>query len=84
MNAALIAGCIWALLSTVVALLPMRLQYVPGLTLLILTLPLLAWIAVSIGIWVALIALLAALSLFRHPLIWMARRAKARLAGDGA
>ena len=35
MSAALILGCLWVLAAAVTAMLPMRRQYVPGVTLLI-------------------------------------------------
>ncbi len=75
MSISLILGFLWVLASTVTAMLPMRLQMVPGLALL-LAAPILLWfIAQDYGIWVFLITLLAALSMFRNPLIYFARRA---------
>jgi Protein of unknown function (DUF2484) len=75
MSTSLILGFFWVLASTVTAMLPMRLQMVPGLALL-LAAPVLLWfIAQDYGIWVFLITLLAALSMFRNPLIYFARRA---------
>ncbi len=35
MSVSLILGCIWVLAATVTAMLPMRRQYAPGITLLI-------------------------------------------------
>ncbi len=75
MSAPLIAACLWALASTIVALLPMRAQMIPGLTLLIAAPVLLVWIAMTHGALVTLGCLLAVLSLFRNPLIYFVRRA---------
>ncbi len=75
MSTSLVLGCFWVIASTVTAMLPMRLQMVPGLALL-LAAPVLLWfIAHQHGFWVFALTLLAALSLFRNPLIYFARRA---------
>jgi hypothetical protein len=68
MSAALILGCLWVLAAAVTAMLPMRRQYVPGITLLIAAPLLIAFIWYQHG-WIAgLPALLAFLSMFRNPL----------------
>ena len=75
MSTSLILGCLWVIASTITAMLPMRRQMVPGVALL-LAAPVLLWfIAHQHGIWVFGLTLLAALSLFRNPLIYFARRA---------
>lgn len=75
MNTSLILGFLWVIASAITAFLPMRRQMVPGLGLL-LAAPVLLWfIAQDFGVWVFLITLLAALSMFRNPLIYFARRA---------
>ena len=71
----LIAGALWVLAATVTALLPMKAQYAPGLALLIAAPVLIAWLGVEQGIWVGAFALFAVLSMFRRPLIYLARRA---------
>ncbi|MCG6884371.1 MAG: DUF2484 family protein [Silicimonas sp.] len=76
MSYALIAGCLWVLASAVVALMPMRRQYLPGITLLLLAPALLGWIAVDQGVWVMLAGLFAFVSMFRNPLIYLWRRAR--------
>ena len=79
MSAALITGCLWVLASAIVAMLPMRLQYPPGLALLVVAPLLLVWIAVVHGwIWLA-IGLFAFVSMFRNPLIYFAKRAMGRV-----
>lgn len=82
MDASLISGCLWVLAGTVTAMLPMRLQRYPGLPLLIAAPVLLIWIGRAHGwMWVAF-GLFAFLSMFRHPLIYLARRAMGREAAD--
>ena len=75
MPLSLIFGCLWVLLATGVALLPMRLQMAPGLALLLAAPVLLVWIGWQAGLWWALGGLAAFLSMFRNPLIYFARRA---------
>ena len=71
----LVAGCLWVVLSTIVALLPMRAQYPPGLALLIAAPCLLGWIAWDHGWWIFAVGLFAFASMFRNPLIYLTRRA---------
>ena len=75
MSTSLIWGCLWVVASTITAMLPMRRQMIPGVALL-LAAPVLLWfIASEHGFWVFGLTLLAALSLFRNPIIYFARRA---------
>jgi Protein of unknown function (DUF2484) len=74
MTAPLIAGCFWILAGTITALLPMRRQYVPGITLLALAPVLLIWIGWVHGALWALLGLAAFLSMFRNPLVYFWRR----------
>ena len=75
MSLPLILGCLWVIAATITALLPMRQQMVPGMTLLVLAPVLLMWIGMTHGwLWVAL-GLCALISMFRRPLIYFARRA---------
>jgi hypothetical protein len=58
----------WVFASALVAMMPMRWQYVPGVTLL-LAAPVLIWqIGVALGLWAAGAALLAFGSMYRNPL----------------
>lgn len=79
MSMVLILACFWVLAATLVAFLPMRRQYVPGLALLVVAPFLLAGIAWQHGVWVFALTLLAAVSMFRNPLIFLARRALGRI-----
>ena len=74
----IVAACIWVIAATVVALLPMRLQYAPGLMLLILAPILIAWLSISVGWWVGLLALAGFLSMFRNPLRYFWAKARGR------
>lgn len=75
MSTPLILGCFWVLASAIVAMLPMRLQMVPGVALLIAAPLLLGWIAYVHGwVWLAL-GLFAFVSMFRNPLRYFLRRA---------
>ncbi|MGB3148783.1 MAG: DUF2484 family protein [Paracoccaceae bacterium] len=75
MSYALIAACLWALCATVTALLPMRLQYPPGVTLLLLAPGLLIWLGFSHGPLPAAAAGVGFLSMFRRPLWYLGRKA---------
>ena len=69
---ALAWACIgWVLASAAVAMLPMRHQYAPGLVLLLAAPILIIWIGWEIGLWAAVLALLAFVSMFRTPLRYL-------------
>ena len=75
MSISLILGFLWVLASTATAMMPMRRQMVPGVALLVAAPVLLWFIAHEHGLLVFGLTLLAALSLFRNPLIYFTRRA---------
>ena len=64
---ALVAGCLWVLVATGAALLPMRRQMAPGLLLLASAPVLVVWLGLAMGWWVSMVALLAFVSMFRRP-----------------
>lgn len=76
MSLSLISACIWVLLATAVAFLPMRSQYPPGIALLIAAPLILGWIALDHGGWIFAAGTLAFLSMFRNPLLYFLRRAR--------
>ncbi|MEN8894908.1 MAG: DUF2484 family protein [Yoonia sp.] len=76
MTPSLIIGCIWVLAGTVTALLPMRRQYIPVVTLLILAPVLIIWIGYDVGWLVGGLCLAAFLSMFRNPLRYLWARAR--------
>ena len=76
MPLSLTLACFWVLAAAITALLPMRYQYAPGLTLLMI------FVGVQLGwVWVAIV-LFAVLSMFRRPLVALARHMRRRLAGE--
>ncbi|SLN39839.1 DUF2484 family protein [Roseisalinus antarcticus] len=75
MSASALAGILWVLAATATAFLPMRRQYVPGLTLLALAPVLIGWLTWQHGWWIGGFALFAFLSMFRNPLRYLIRRA---------
>ncbi len=78
MSLSLILGALWVLAATLVALLPMRHQYAPGLALLLAAPAMIVFIGWQHGWWIAGLGLLAFLSMFRRPLIFLMRRALGR------
>ena len=76
MSLPLILGCVWVLVATVTALMPMRRQMIPGSALLLSAPVLLVWIGMAHGwVWVVL-ALLAFASMMRNPLRYLIARAR--------
>ena len=78
MSAPLILGALWVLASAITAMLPMRLQFPPGIMLLIAAPALLVWIGWEHGWLWLVVGLFAFASMFRNPLIYFARRALGR------
>jgi hypothetical protein len=78
MTAPLVAGALWVLASALVALLPMRRQYVPGVALLLLAPVLIVWIGWVHGWLWAAFGLFAFLSMFRNPLVFFWKKATGR------
>ncbi len=80
MSLALILASFWIVASAFTAMLPYRMQFPPGIALLVLSVPLLIFIGISHGfIWVALF-LFAIGSMFRNPLIYFVKRLTGRAA----
>ncbi|SLN44376.1 hypothetical protein ROG8370_01899 [Roseovarius gaetbuli] len=78
MSPSLLIASLWVLAASIVALLPMRRQYIPGVTLLILAPAVIGFIGYQHGWLVALGGVLALGSMFRRPL----RYGIARLRGQ--
>ncbi|MFT4151822.1 MAG: DUF2484 family protein [Paracoccaceae bacterium] len=73
MSLPLILACLWVVAGAGVAMLPMRLQFVPGFALLLAAPVLIIWIGAVHGwIW-SMIGVLAFVSMFRRPLGALAR-----------
>jgi Protein of unknown function (DUF2484) len=75
MTASLIAACVWAIAATITALLPMKRQMIPGVTLLVTAPLLLVWVGWDHGWVLATLGLLGFLSMMRNPLIYFVKRA---------
>ncbi|MEL6167892.1 MAG: DUF2484 family protein [Pseudomonadota bacterium] len=71
----IVLGCLWVLASAIVALMPMRRQYVPGVTLLVAAPLLIVYIGYENGWLWTLIGLFAFVSMFRNPLRYFAKKA---------
>lgn len=84
MSTALILACLWAVLATVTAFLPMRAQYVPGFALLLAAPVLLVWIGIDHGPAIAVLGALGFVSMFRRPLCHLARLGLGRGRGESA
>ncbi len=74
MSLSLISAAIWVLLATIVAFLPMRAQFPPGIILLIAAPLLIGWIAWDHGVLLAGVGVLGFASMFRNPLIYYVKR----------
>ena len=78
MTYSLIAACLWVILGAVTAALPMRRQMVPGSLLLLTAVPLMIWIGADNGWHWTAIGLMAFLSMFRRPLLYLLARARGK------
>lgn len=74
MSLPLLLASLWVVAGTFVAFLPMRLQYPPGICLLLAAPCLLIWIGIDHGMWVALAGAFAFVSMFRRPLGYFVKR----------
>ncbi|WP_299042728.1 DUF2484 family protein [uncultured Tateyamaria sp.] len=73
----LLWACIaWVFAATIVAMLPMRQQYFPGIALLIAAPLLILWVGISVAWWAGLLALAAFVSMFRNPLRYLWAKAR--------
>ena len=82
MSPSLLIGCIWVVAAAITALLPMRLQYPPGITLLVAAPFVIGFIGYEHGwIWTVL-ALFAFVSMFRRPLFALVRWGRRKVTGD--
>lgn len=66
----------WVFASALVAMLPMRRQYVPGLALLIAAPVLIIAMGAQVGWWAAIAGLAAFVSMFRNPLRYLWARTR--------
>lgn len=71
----LILGALWVVAASITAMLPMRAQMIPGLSLLLAAPLLLIWIYRTQGVFWTAAGTFALLSMFRRPLTYFARKA---------
>ncbi len=76
MTGPLALGFLWVVAAAIVAMLPMRWQYPPGILLLLLAPVLIVWIGVVHGWVVAALGFAAFVSMFRRPLAYFWRKAR--------
>ncbi len=76
MSGVVVAACLWVLAASVTAMLPMRHQYVPGISLLVAAPVLIVWLGAAHGWWLSAVALAAFVSMFRRPLMYFYARAR--------
>ncbi len=74
MTLSLILACLWAIAAAIVALLPMRQQFPPGITLLVSAPFLLIYLGRQHNAWIVLFGAFAVISMFRRPLFFMVHR----------
>ena len=74
MSWSVIAAVLWVFAATVVAMLPMRLQFPPGFALLLAAPVIIIWLGVDFGWLVSVGALAAFISMFRNPLRYYRRK----------
>ena len=76
LSLSLLLGCFWVLGATIVALLPMRRQYVPGVALLAVAPVLIGFIGWQHGWIFAALGAAAFVSMFRNPLRYFWKKAR--------
>ena len=74
MSASILSAALWVLAATIVAFLPMRRQYAPGMVLLVLARGVIAWLWYENGWVIGLAGLAGFLSMFRNPLRYFWRK----------
>jgi hypothetical protein len=79
MNASILLACLWAIVATLIAVLPSRDHHWRAAYWLIgFGIPILGWVSYQNGPWVGLIVLAAGASILRWPLIYLWRRLRGR------
>ncbi len=74
MSLSLIIACAWVFASTIVAMLPMRLQFPPGVVLLVSAPVLIFWLGHDYGWFIGALAFAAFASMFRNPIRYYWRK----------
>lgn len=80
MSLSLILACIWAVLANLLAMLPSKdNHWRRAYVLIALGVPILGFVTYQNGPWIGLIALLAAMSVLRWPVIYLSRWLRGQL-----
>ncbi|WP_170608080.1 DUF2484 family protein [Ruegeria arenilitoris] len=74
MQLSVVLSACWVICATIVAMLPMKYQFLPGVTLLICAPALILWLGFDFGWFVSALALAAFVSMFRYPLRYFWRK----------
>jgi len=74
MTPSLLIACLWVVASAVVAMLPMRRQYRPGVVLFLAAPLIILWVGYDFGWLFIVLALFGFVSMFRHPLRYFYRK----------
>lgn len=74
MDYSIIFAVLWVLCATVVALLPMRMQFPPGIVLLICAPVLIVWLGYDYGWFWSLVGFAGFASMFRNPIRYYWRK----------
>jgi len=65
---------LWVFVSVIIAMLPIRWQYVPGSFLLLSAPVLIVMIGQAVSVWAALVGSIAFVSMYRNPLRYLWKR----------
>ncbi|WP_170331843.1 DUF2484 family protein [Ruegeria arenilitoris] len=74
MQLSVVFSALWVICATIVAMLPMRLQFPPGIILLICAPMLIIWLGFDFGWIISALAFAAFASMFRNPLRYYWRK----------
>lgn len=78
MTPSLALACLWAVVATVIAMLPNRIHWPAAYALIALGIPLVGWVTYQNGPFVGLLVLAGGVSVLRWPVIFLFRWAKTR------
>ncbi len=82
MEDSVLFAVLWVVAATIVAMLPMRLQFPPGIILFVSAPALIVWLGHDFGWFVSLLASAAFASMFRNPIRHYWRRWTGREVGE--
>ncbi|MEX0307316.1 MAG: DUF2484 family protein [Ruegeria sp.] len=74
MSLSLIIACGWVFASTIVAMLPMRLQFPPGVMLFASAPALILWLSLDYGWFIGVLAAAGFVSMYRNPIRYYWRK----------